>query len=240
MAVSFSRSWGDLVADVTESPDYQTCTIRVDWSNDVLDVYDRHSNETFQVSRQVSDAALRATATFHALQVVLSTPGSTQAQVDAATSAYDDAVDVMLLTAGVSNPSEVTVSTSVPVGLPGDVWIRKVDDLGAVMVFSDSWKPVPVSSTVYSGQARLIPVRAGVWQGGESQLNATTIRAIRFQVPRSARNIRFHAGAIVTILSAPFNESLVGRTAKVDDDFLGSTTATRTFHATMDADSEDS
>lgn len=241
MAVSFSRSWGDLVADVTESPDYQTCTIRVDWSKDVLDVYDRRANEAFQVDQQVSVAASYAVDTFHILQQVLSTPDATQAEMDQAEGEYNEAVMSLLTMIGILSPPNVIVSTSsIPVGHPGDVWIRKVDDIGAVMVFSDSWKPIPVSSTVYSGQARLIPVRAGVWQGGESQLNATTIRAIRFQVPRSARNVRFHAGAIVTILSAPFNGSLVGRTAKVDEDFLGSTTATRTFHATMDADSEDS
>ena len=92
---------------------------------------------------------------------------------------------------------------------------------------------------VYSGQARYIPIRAGVWSGGESQLNATTTRAGRIQLPVSERGVRVHSGVIVTFSSAPINGSLAGRTAKVTDDFQGATSATRTFTIFMDADSED-
>lgn len=40
------------------------------------------------------------------------------------------------------------------------------------------------TSTVYAGQARVIGVRWGVESGGESQKNATTLSAIRVQIPR--------------------------------------------------------
>lgn len=91
----------------------------------------------------------------------------------------------------------------------------------------------------YEGQARFIPVRAGVFQGGEAQLNTTTIRAVRLQIPPEEKALRIKAGMIVTFIDAPGNLNLKGRTAKTNDDFQGSSGASRTFHATMDADSED-
>lgn len=240
VAVDFSSgNWGQEIADVTESSDYQTCEIQVDWDPEVLVAYDYQTAEQFSVTQEVSTAALNATSKFHALQAVLSDPLATQPGIDAATDNYDDAVDMLILTTGLENVEEVTVSATAPAGVDGDLWVRTVDGKGVVLVFDSGWAALPVNSTVYSGQARFIPVRAGVWQGGEAQLNTTTIRAVRFQLPRSAMDTRIHAGAIVTIVSAPFNGNLNGRTAKVNDDFQGSTTATRTFHATMDADSED-
>lgn len=240
MAVDFSnRSWADEIASVTESSDYQTCEIRVDWNPDTVLAYDYQTAEQYVVEKAVSDAALMATSKYHALQAVLSDPNSTQQDIDDATDAYDDAVDLLILETGLEDVEEVTVSQTEPVGVDGDLWVRTVDDKGVVMQYDSEWIVLPVDSTVYSGQARFIPVRAGVWQGGEAQLNATTIRAVRFQLPRSAMGTRIHAGAIVTIVSSPFNPNLKGRTAKVNDDFQGSTTATRTFHAMMDADSED-
>lgn len=239
MAVDFSSNWASEIASVTESAEYQTCEIRIDWDPEVLVAYDYRTAEQFSVTREVSNAALHATSKFHALQAVLSDPNSTQQDIDDATDAYDHAVDLLILETELDDVEEVTVSTTPPVGVDGDLWVRTVDGKGVVMVYDSGWSTLPVNSTVYSGRARFIPVRAGVWQGGEAQLNATTIRAVRFQLPRSAMGTRIHAGAIVTITSAPFNGNLEGRTAKVMDDFQGSTTATRTFHAMMDADSED-
>lgn len=240
MAVNFSSNWASEISSVTESAEYQTCEIRIDWDPEVLVAYDYRTAEQFSVTREVSNAALHATSKFHALQAVLSDPNSTQQDVDDATDAYDHAVDLLILETELGDVEEVTVSTTPPVGVDGDLWVRTVDGKGVVMVYDSGWTLLPVNSTVYSGRARFIPVRAGVWQGGEAQLNATTIRAVRFQLPRSAMGTRIHAGAIVTITSAPFNANLEGRTAKVTDDFQGSTAATRTFHAMMDADSEDS
>lgn len=239
MAISFSKNWADEIADVTESAEYQTCEIEIRWNPETVLAYDYRTAEQFVVEKSVSDAALLATSTFHALQAVLSDPDSTQQRVDEATDNYDDAVDLLLLRTGLEDVEGVTVSATQPVGIPGDLWVRIVDNKGVVMMFTDSWSVIPVNDLVYSGQARFIPVRAGVWQGGEAQLNATTIRAVRFQLPRSETNIRIRAGAIVKIVTATFNKNLEGRTAKVDDDFQGSSAATRTFHATMDADSED-
>lgn len=240
MAVDFSSNWASEIADVTESAEYQTCEIRIDWNPETVLAYDYTTAEQFVVEKAVSTAALNAVSKFHTLQAVLSDPNSTPEQEDEATENYDDAVDLLILETELEDVEEVTVSTTPPVGVDGDLWVRIVDGKGVVMVFDSGWTLLPVNSTVYSGQARFIPVRAGVWQGGEAQLNATTIRAVRFQLPRTAMGTRIHAGAIVTIVSSPFNPNLKGRTAKVNDDFQGSTTATRTFHAMMDADSEDS
>lgn len=104
----------------------------------------------------------------------------------------------------------------------------------------DTGKYTPTASTVlYEGQARFIPNRAGTWQGGSAQLNATDIRAVRFQIPSKETSTRIPAGAIIEIVSAPFNRGLTGRTAKVTNDFQGGNAATRTIQAFMDADTED-
>lgn len=239
MAVDFSSNWADEISAVTESSEYQTCEIRIDWNPETVLAYDYTTSEQFVVEKAVSTAALNAVSKFHALQAVLSDPNSAQQDIEDVTDTYDDAVDLLILETGLEDVEEVTVSTTSPVGVDGDLWVRIVDGKGVVMVFDSGWTLLPVNSTVYSGQTRFIPVRAGVWQGGESQLNATTIRSVRFQLPRAERSLRIHSGAIVTIENAPFNPNLNGRTAKVNDDFQGATAATRTFHATMDADSED-
>lgn len=212
MAFDFSSgSWADEIATVTEQAEYQTCTIRINWSDDVLDAYDYRTNQTFQVSKALS--TLAASEDDAALVAALDLPGGTLV---------------------------IRQNTDTPAGSDGDVWVRKVDLAHVVFVYDGGWGVVPVDSEVYKGQARFIPIRAGVWQGGEAQLNATTIRAVRFQVPFADLPGRVHSGSIVTITAAPFNASLVGRTAKVTDDFQGSTTASRTINAMMDADSEDS
>lgn len=236
VAVNFSSgSWGDEIADVTESSEFQTCEIRVDWNPEVLDAYDYETNEIFPVSSEVNSLALEIIE----FQSVIDNPESTPQEVSDATAGFILTVAELFNLLDVSGMPEVFVSDTPPTGMEGDLWVRPVDRFGVVFTLSNEWTLAPTFSTVYSGQARYIPVRAGVWQGGEAQLNATTIRAVRFQVPRSARSTRFHAGGIVTFTSASYNESLKGRTAKITDDFQGSTTATRTFHAMMDADSED-
>ena len=236
MAVDFSKSWGDEIADVTESLDYQTCEIRVSWSDDTLEVFDYKTGETFLVSKQVSASGLELIR----LQGVIDNPNSTPQQVSDAESDFADQVVILLGLIGTDGAPDIIISNTLPSAAVGDVWVKRVDRSAVVRVLSASgWIAVPVETEVYTGQARYIPVRAGVWQGGEAQVNATTIRSVRFQVPRSARATRFHSGAIVTIVSAPFNQNLNGRTAKVMDDFQGATTASRTFHAMMDADSED-
>lgn len=236
MAVDFSKSWADEISDVTESVEYQTCEIRVDWDPDVLDVYDYQTGEMFRVTPEVNALALELIQ----FQAIIDDPNSTPLEVSDAEAGYILASANLYSELGVSGTPLVIVSASAPVAAVGTLWIKPVDSYGVVQELAPSgWAPAPVDSTVYSGQARFIPVRASVWQGGEAQMNATSIRAVRFQVPRSAREVRFHAGAIVTITAAPFNANLEGRTAKVTDDFLGGTAATRTFHAMMDADSED-
>lgn len=237
MAVNFSKSWADEISDVTESVEYQTCEIRVDWDPDVLDAYDYQTGELFQVTPEVNALALELIG----FQAIIDDPNSTPQEVSDAENGFILASASLYVELGISDTPAVIVSASAPSAAVGSLWIKLVDSYGIVQELAPSgWAPVPVDSTVYSGQARFIPVRSAVWQGGEAQMNATSIRAVRFQVPRSARGTRFHAGAIVTITAAPFNANLEGRTAKVTDDFLGGTAATRTFHAMMDADSEDS
>lgn len=207
----FSRAhWGDDISEVSERREYQTCTIRIEYHGSVLEAYDYLTNTTYSVDEVLHNIA----------------------------SGLDDEA----LLSALDQPSGTPVfreNVSVPVGLDGNVWVKVLDGVYLVFIYDEGWKPAPNSATVYSGQARYIPIRAGVWQGGEAQLNATTIRAVRFQVPQELQPERIFSGSIITIEASEYNPSLVGRTAKVTDDFQGSTTASRTINAMMDADSKD-
>lgn len=237
MAVDFSStSWGSEIADVTESIDYQTCEIRINWSSKTVEAFDYRTGESYTVSKEVNEAGLNLIT----IQGVLDNPSTSQPDRDIAEAEFSDYAATLVTLLGVEGSADILVQQTEPSGALGDVWVKKVDRSAVAFIFTGTWEAAPVDTVIYSGQARYIPVRAGVWQGGEAQLNATTIRAVRFQFKRSAMPTRVHAGAIITITDAPFNQNLEGRTAKVMDDFQGSTTATRTIHAMMDADSEDS
>lgn len=209
MAFDFSN-WGAAIAQVTESAEFQNCTIRVSHDAGVVTAYDYRTNKTYTTPRTISEVA--------------------------ATGDDDD----LLLALGLTGSEVFRQNTGTPVGVTDSVWVRVLDRVHLVFVYDNGWQELPANTKVYEGQARFIPVRAGVWQGGEAQLNATTIRAVRFQVPFEDLPGRIYSGSIVKFLSAPRNPNLEGRTAKVTDDFQGSMTASRTFHAMMDADSEDS
>lgn len=88
---------------------------------------------------------------------------------------------------------------------------------------------------VYSGQARVIGVRWGVQSGGESQANATTISAIRVQIPQRAVG-RVKKGCKVFVDSAP-NLVLSSYIFTVTSDMQGSSDAARTFECSLDIDS---
>lgn len=101
---------------------------------------------------------------------------------------------------------------------------------------TDTYRDPVVSGEVYQGQARFIPIRAGIFTGGESQANADTIRSVRFQLPQHAGPKYIRKGLTVKFTAAPRNPSLVGRWATVNDDFQGSSAAARTFTASMAID----
>lgn len=87
---------------------------------------------------------------------------------------------------------------------------------------------------VYSGQARVIGVRWGVQSGGESQANATTLSAIRVQIPQRAAG-RVKKGCKVYVESAP-NTVLTSYIFTVTSDMQGSSDAARTFECSLDID----
>lgn len=89
---------------------------------------------------------------------------------------------------------------------------------------------------VYEGQARVIGVRWGVQSGGESQANATTVSAIRVQVPQHAVG-RVKKGCKVFVESAP-NLVLSSYLFTVTSDMQGSSPASRTFECSLDIDAE--
>lgn len=85
-----------------------------------------------------------------------------------------------------------------------------------------------------NGQARIIGVRWGVQSGGESQANATTLSAIRVQIPQHAVG-RVKKGCKVFVDSAP-NMVLTNYIFTVTSDMQGSSAATRTFECALDID----
>ena len=87
---------------------------------------------------------------------------------------------------------------------------------------------------VYSGRARVIGVRWGVQSGGESQANATTLSAIRVQIPQHAVG-RVKKGCKVFVQSAP-NPVLQNYIFTVTSDMQGSSDAARTFECSLDID----
>lgn len=99
--------------------------------------------------------------------------------------------------------------------------------------------PVYTGGDIYpvgdeTGQARVIGVRWGVQSGGESQANATTISAIRVQVPQHAVG-RVKKGCKVFVESAP-NLVLSSYIFTVTSDMQGSSDASRTFECSLDID----
>lgn len=210
MAFDFARSgWGTQIAKITERPEYQNCDVDVTHTRELVSAYDHVTNQDFSTPKNISDIAATG----------------------------DD--DELLAALGLMGSDVFRHDVGVPVGVTDSVWVRRLERKYMVFVYDSGWKQLPAVTKLYSGQARFIPVRAGVWQGGEAQLNATTIRAVRFQFPHEAIPGRVYSGSIITIKDAPFNPNLNGRTAKVMDDFQGSMIASRTVHAMMDADSED-
>lgn len=90
---------------------------------------------------------------------------------------------------------------------------------------------------IYNDRARIIPVRWGVQSGGESQANATTLSAMRVQIPRTlATDIRVNKGFKVFVDESPYNLSLVDRLFAVTSDLQGSNSASRTFECMADID----
>jgi len=90
---------------------------------------------------------------------------------------------------------------------------------------------------VYEGQARLIGIRWGTFTGGESQANATTLSAIRVQIPKADETtVRVKRGCKIFVLESPNNPALNGLILTITSDLQGSSAAARTFEAALDAD----
>lgn len=90
---------------------------------------------------------------------------------------------------------------------------------------------------IYNDRARIIPVRWGVQSGGESQANATTLAAMRVQIPRTlATDIRVNKSCKVFVDESPHNLSLENRMFAVTSDLQGSSSASRTFECMADID----
>lgn len=91
--------------------------------------------------------------------------------------------------------------------------------------------------TVYEGQARIIGIRWGTFTGGESQANATTLSAVRVQIPKTPETtVRVKRGCKIFVIDSPNNPALNGLILTITSDLQGSSAAARTFEAALDAD----
>lgn len=116
--------------------------------------------------------------------------------------------------------------------------IRIFDESAAILIseyeIETGIGPIYEGGDIYEGQARVIGVRWGVQSGGESQANATTISAIRVQIPQHAAG-RVKKGCKVFVESAP-NLVLPSYIFTVTSDMQGSSPAARTFECSLDID----
>ena len=175
MAYSFSThtNWADEVAEVSELPEFQTATIRIENPNLVTKEYNEDTGNWTIAGDPVIYPTLEQRVTGYG-------------------------------------------------GLPFGV---------------GTYGGSPVEMHVRPGQARIIPVRWGVQSGGESQANATTIAAIRVQIPRfPGTDIRVNKGFKVFVEYSPDNISLQSRMFTVSNDLQGSSSASRTFECAADVD----
>lgn len=91
------------------------------------------------------------------------------------------------------------------------------------------------NGVIYTGNARIIGIRWGVFHGGESQSNASTEKAIRVQLPFQAVG-RVKKGVKVFVDSCPRNPALEGLIFTVTQDFQGSMAGARTLECALDGD----
>ena len=132
-----------------------------------------------------------------------------------------------------------------------DIRIEDPDLLTEVYDVETNTSTFTGESTVYEG--RIIGVRWGVQSGGESQANATTITAIRIQIPNDTGfedegygeepyggNLglfpRVNRGCKVFVTASPENPVLTRYIFAITSDMQGSSAATHTFEAALDGD----
>ena len=139
---------------------------------------------------------------------------------------------------------------------------------GEYDVDTGEYGPSTGDPLIYRGRARVIFPRAGVFSGGESQSNATTLNYVRVQIPRMGEPADFYVPVVfgtgvfgtgifgyapsgaghsegrvrrsckVFVEQAPRNPSLTGRVFNITSDIQGSSAASRTFEAFADIDAE--
>lgn len=96
---------------------------------------------------------------------------------------------------------------------------------------------------IYEGRARVIGVNRGAFHSGEGQANATTLVAVRVQLPREDANgnptadLRVRKGAILYVTEAPRQPVLTEYVYTATTDFQGASSAARTLEFSVDLDS---
>lgn len=97
--------------------------------------------------------------------------------------------------------------------------------------------PEGFDPVIYIGGARLQPIRWGVFSGGESQANAKVATSIRIQIPKAGLG-RVQRGTACLVLDAPDNIAMPNSVYNITSGVQGSATASRTFEAAIDGDSD--
>lgn len=95
----------------------------------------------------------------------------------------------------------------------------------------DEWT-APTTPTVYTGKARVQPIRSDVYRTRPG--DSTNTLAIRFSIPVANIGTDIRPGMEVAVTSAPLNPSLLGYVFYVSEGVDSSNPFEKTFHAVTD------
>lgn len=137
-----------------------------------------------------------------------------------------------------------------------DSWDQEIANITTAQEFQNAtvefYEPAVVSDADYnittgiwtktgtpiaSLKARVVPVRSPAHREAGETLNATSVTAVRIQVPRdSAVEGRLHKGVEAFVTECDRNPALLSRTFTLVSEIQGSASASRTFLFATDED----
>lgn len=95
----------------------------------------------------------------------------------------------------------------------------------------DEWTD-PTAPTVYTGKARVQPIRSDVFRTRPG--DSTNVLAIRFSIPVASIATDIRPGMEVAVTSAPLNPTLLGYVFYVSEGVDSGNPIEKTFHAVTD------
>ena len=117
-------------------------------------------------------------------------------------------------------------------GMVGAILVTDVRGLTKVYdLDTDTWT-YPTAPTVYSGKARVQPIRSEVYRTRPG--DSTNVLAIRFSIPVGSIGTDIRPGMQVEVTAAPLNPSLLEYVFYVSEGVDSTNPIEKTFHAVTD------